>query len=201
MNSENITTISAVFIGWLLGLIQQWLQTGKSKRETRKSTRRLIQLECASNAEALNAFWTHILARRQEWITDENKIVSARLGAIIADAPFPGTSTFAWINNAPLLSDAFSDKEIAILWQKYSDYALLSTLHEHLTSNHARQIESMRSSPLAGSFTGNILTTMSFIARSGSAVDVFKETIERVIKDAQQGVAPYSAQSALSGER
>ena len=196
MSSENITTISAVFIGWLLGLIQQWIQTGKAKRDTRKSTRRLIQLECRSNADALQAFWAQILARRQEWITEENKMVPSRLGTLIADSPFPSISTFAWVNNASLLSDAFSDKEVNILWQTYSDYALLSTLHEHLASSNARQVESMRSSPLSDSFTGKILSTMSFIARSGNAVNVFKETIESVIKDAQQGVAGYRRQSA-----
>jgi len=178
--TEAFTTLGAVFLGWLLSAVQQWVQSGKAKRRTRANVRRLIALEIHSNGRALHSFWEHIERHKDAWQKGDGEIIRSVLGRLIADAPFPDLSTFIWFSNAALLADAYSRTEIDDLWQTYTEYSRLTNLYQYLVISNGDTKEASGFHKKGD--IGAMLAIWAFREKAGDHVETFKATIEKLVR-------------------
>ncbi|MDA3923802.1 MAG: hypothetical protein PF904_03780 [Kiritimatiellae bacterium] len=177
---STITSLAGVVLGFLLSTVYQLIQSLSKRKNAKKTLRHLIQLEISSNVSALEIFWSQIVERKKEWVSEEGEIVEFRLGQIIADLPFPRIGANIWHSNAEALPSAYSTSSIEKLWDIYQDLLLLSDLHGHFCITDSEVTDASRHRNI---MTGlpDYYSGYRFSIKSGNYVSVFKYKIESLI--------------------
>ena len=177
-----VITIGAVFLGFILGQVSEWIKSIRFFRQKKRSIRKLIDLEVGENISQIKTYWDKLLKSREAWESEKGKLNWVQLAEDVANDPFPIISDNAWVANIGEVSSAYNESELVELWDIYNNINKLYSLHLFFVEAADERRDTDRFYyETHGSGMGTLIGGTNFAHRVEGHTLEFKKLIEKIL--------------------
>lgn len=181
---RSITTLGAVFVGFILGQISEWIKSTKKSKKQKNSVRKLIELEIKNNIKHVENFWKWIIESDNEWKSEDGSFRYVKLADKATLTPFPPLTTAAWGANLNEVTKAYTEHELEAIWDFQRKLEHVRSLYNFFCESQNNRKEyrinsyASRHNPAIGSLIGSI----NFSESVYESAKEFKILVEKIIE-------------------
>lgn len=179
---RSVTTLGAVFLGFLLGQASEWFKLRRKAKKQRDSVRRLIELETKNNVYLIQKFRNAILEKKEIWNSEDGSFLYNQLAEQASRVPFPPLTTDAWRANLGEVAAAYTESELEAMWTLQRELKRILFLHNFFCEAQNERRDTIRfSHSVHGSpAVGAIMSGVGFYDSVREPAREFLDLIERV---------------------
>lgn len=179
---EFITSLVAVFVGFLLGQASSLLSERRVSSRRRRACRALVSLEVGSNLELLADYWHNVTLEPDE--EDPEEVLAERYARRAVEIPLPSFTDLAWSSQLVHLPEVLSEKEMTDTWNFYNSVSIVCVLHDKLAAVRSSETSAPDTRyPRSSRATRDEgLTAATFTSESAALVFDLRQIIDATLK-------------------